>query len=47
MTCPLDRHVHRNDCARAGKELSTKMFKYYTGQGELADDDYNLYDAIR
>ena len=47
ITIENNKYVHRNDCARAGKELSTKMFKYYTGQGELADDDYNLYDAIR
>lgn len=39
ITIENNKYVHQNDCARAGKELSTKMFKYYTGQGELTDDD--------
>jgi hypothetical protein len=47
ITIENNKYVHQNDCARAGKELSTKMFKYYTGQGELTDDDYYWYDAIR
>lgn len=40
------KYVHQSHCTRAGKELSTKIFKYYTGQCELTDDELFWFDAI-
>ena len=46
ITIENHKYVHENTEAKAGKELSIKLFKFLTGQGELSEDDINMLDAI-
>lgn len=46
ITIENNKYVHENTEAKAGKELSIKLFKYLTGQGDLSSDDINMLDAI-
>ena len=40
------KYVHKSIERKAGKELSTKFFKYLIGEGELTDEDIDLLDCI-
>ena len=40
------KYVHKSIQRKAGKELSTKFFKYLIGEGELTDEDIDLLDCI-
>ena len=41
-----DIFVHENTMARAGKELTEKLFKHLIGQGKLSDDDLEILDCL-
>lgn len=46
ITIENNKYVHENGGTRGGKDLTTKVFKYLIGQGELTMEDFEWYDAL-
>ena len=40
------KYVHESIERKAGKELSSKYFKYLIGEGDLSVDDINTLDCL-
>lgn len=46
ITIENGKFVHENTEAKLGEEMTTKLFMFLTGQGELTDEDVNWIDAM-
>lgn len=46
ITIENNKFVHENEGARGGKDLTTKVFKFLIGQGDLTMEDYEWWDAL-
>lgn len=46
ITIENNKFVHENEGTRGGKDLTTKVFKSFIGQGDLTMEEFELYDAL-